>query len=108
VHMLTLRRESLDCCPVTAFEYRHATWGEVCELGPQGWRLVAIPPIVEMRQTALGQVQGGEPQYVMEREAPAVVTAQAAVTGGAFDTALTRSVQRQGRHHLFPQKEDGP
>lgn len=52
---------------MTAFEYRRATWEEVCALGPQGWRLVAVPPIVEMRQT-LGQMQAGEPLYVVERE----------------------------------------
>jgi hypothetical protein len=53
---------------VSAFEYRRATWAEVCELGPQGWRLVAIPPIAEMKNV-LGQPQMGEPMYAMEREA---------------------------------------
>ncbi len=50
-----------------AYEYRHATWEEVCQLGPQGWRLVAVPPIAEMRNV-LGQPQVGEPLYAMERE----------------------------------------
>ena len=53
------------------FEYRRATWPEVCELGPQGWRLVPVPPIVEMRQV-LGQMQAGEPLYVVERQVAAV------------------------------------
>jgi len=52
---------------VPGFEYRRATWDEVCELGPQGWRLVAVPPIAEMRNI-LGQPQMGEPLYAMERE----------------------------------------
>jgi hypothetical protein len=52
---------------VPGFEYRRATWPEVCDLGPQGWRLVAVPPIAEMRNV-LGQPQIGEPLYVMERE----------------------------------------
>ena len=51
-----------------AYEYRHATWEEVCQLGPQGWRLVAVPPVVEVKQV-LGQMQPGEPLYAMEREA---------------------------------------
>ena len=50
-----------------SFEYRHATWAEVCDLGPQGWRLVPVPPIQEVRQV-LGQQQVTEPLYVMERE----------------------------------------
>jgi hypothetical protein len=53
-----------------AWEYRRATWDEVCELGPAGWRLVPVPPIVEMKQV-FGQVQAGEPMYAMEREAMA-------------------------------------
>lgn len=52
-----------------AFEYRRATWAEVCDLGPQGWRLVAVPPVAEMRNV-LGQPQMGEPLFAMEREAP--------------------------------------
>jgi hypothetical protein len=59
---------------MSGFEYRRATWSEVCELGPQGWRLVPVPPIMEMRQV-LGQMQPGEPLYVVEREAPMVLRA---------------------------------
>lgn len=54
-----------------AYEYRRATWDEVCDLGPLGWRLVPVPPIVEMRQV-LGQAQMGEPLYTVERETTAV------------------------------------
>ena len=75
-----------------AFEYKHATWAEVCELGPQGWRLVAVPPIVEMKQV-LGQPQMGEPLYVLEREAS--VRVQATVTGSL------------GPKIWLPQGEDG-
>lgn len=52
---------------MTAFEYRRATWEEVCALGPQGWRLVAVPPIAEVKNV-LGQQQMGEPLYAMERK----------------------------------------
>ncbi|HTJ68214.1 MAG TPA: hypothetical protein VL551_11845 [Actinospica sp.] len=62
------------------FEYRRATWDEVCELGPQGWRLVAVPPIAEMRNV-LGQPQMGEPLYAMERE---IVLAAGSGGGGGF------------------------
>jgi hypothetical protein len=51
------------------WEYRRVTWDEVCELGPQGWRLVAVPPMPEMK-AMLGQVQmTGVVLYHMEREA---------------------------------------
>ena len=53
---------------VPGFEYHRATWDEVCALGPQGWRLVAVPPIAEMRNV-LGQPQMGEPLYALERQA---------------------------------------
>lgn len=36
-------------------------------MAAQGWRLVAIPPIAEMKNV-LGQMQMGEPLYAMERE----------------------------------------
>lgn len=52
---------------MTAYEYRRATWEEVCALGPQGWRLVAVPPIAEVKNV-LGQQQMGEPLYAVERE----------------------------------------
>lgn len=57
-----------------SFEYRRATWDEVQSLGPQGWRLVPVPPIVEMRNV-LGAMQPGEPLYAMERGTSAQVTA---------------------------------
>ena len=74
--------------PVTApaYEYRRATWAEVCDLGPKGWRMVAVPPIVEMK-AVLGQMQAGEPLYAMEREC---ATAQ---TPGIYDHALARAGQ---------------
>lgn len=54
---------------VSGFEYRRATWDEVVQLGAQGWRMVPIPPIVEMRPGALlNQMQQSEPLYTMERE----------------------------------------
>jgi hypothetical protein len=51
------------------WEYRRATWDEVCELGPQGWRLVCVPPVQEVKNV-LGQMQAGEPLFTMEREVP--------------------------------------
>lgn len=60
-------------------------------------------------RNVLGQPQMGEPLYVLEREAAAVVTtAQPAVTVSAFDAALTRTVQRQRLKHWVPQDADGP
>jgi hypothetical protein len=58
---------------VTAYEYRRATWAEVCELGPLGWRLLSVPPVQEVKNV-LGQMQAGEPLYAIEREAPHRVT----------------------------------
>lgn len=55
---------------VPGFEYRRATWDEVQALGPQGWRLVAIPPIQEVRNV-LGAAQASEPMFTMERDASA-------------------------------------
>lgn len=52
---------------VPVWEYTRATWDEVIKLGPQGWRLIAVPPVQEVRQV-LGQPQVGEPLYTMERE----------------------------------------
>ena len=78
------------------FEYRRATWPEVCELGPQGWRLVAVPPIAEMRNV-LGQPQMGEPMYAMERESGAQAAEQHPVpVTSALDAALVRA-SRRGR-----------
>lgn len=72
---------------VTPYEYRRATWAEVCDLGPKGWRMVAVPPIIEMKQV-LGQMQAGEPLYAMERETPAMM-----LTGERYDSALARAGQ---------------
>ena len=69
-----------------AYEYRRATWPEVCDLGPQGWRLVAVPPIMEMKQV-LGQMQAGEPLYAMEREVAPGGPA-AGLASGVITTAL--------------------
>lgn len=54
---------------MTSWEYRRATWDEVCKLGQQGWRLVPVPPFAEMKQV-LGQPQMGELTYTVERENP--------------------------------------
>jgi hypothetical protein len=78
--------------PPSAFEYRRATWTEVCDLGPKGWRLVPVPPVQEMKQL-LNQVQPGELLYTMEREAVHRMTAQGQVL--------------QGRKVWLPQEEDG-
>ena len=50
------------------WEYRRVTWDEVCELGPQGWRLVAVPPFAEVRQGLAGPQMMGELLYTVERE----------------------------------------
>lgn len=86
---------------MTAFEYRRATWEEVCALGPQGWRLVAVPPIVEMRQT-LGQMQAGEPLYVVEREGKPKY-------GAALEPGPVAKMFMPGppRRTWPPQEEDG-
>lgn len=76
---LGLRTATAKLIAVPAFEYRRATWDEVCQLGPQGWRIVPVPPIVEMRQV-LGQMQAGEPLYVIERETSRHDGAVAAIT----------------------------
>jgi hypothetical protein len=66
----------------------------VCELGPQGWRLVAVPPIVEMKQT-LGQMQAGEPLYAMELETGAQAAGQPPVpVTRTLDPALVRASRR--------------
>ena len=51
-----------------AYEYRRVTWDEVRELGPQGWRLVPVPPFAEVRQGLAGPQMMGELMYTMERE----------------------------------------
>lgn len=74
---------------VTAYEYRRATWDEVVTLGPQGWRLVPLPPVQEVKNV-LGQPQMGEPLYAMEREADEPQPG-AAAPASAFDAALVRA-----------------
>ena len=56
--------------PVT-LEYERVPWARVNDMAAQGWMLVAIPPIAEMKNV-LGQMQMGEPLYAMEREVAAV------------------------------------
>ena len=71
-----------------AYEYRRATWLEVCRLGPRGWRLVPVPPLVEMKQV-LGQMQAGEPLYVMERETTGVITGSVTAAPGQLAREVT-------------------
>lgn len=54
---------------MTSWEYRKAVFGELAALGAAGWRVVPVPPLVTMTQTALGGIQAGDPVYLMEREA---------------------------------------
>lgn len=63
------------------------------KLGPQGWRLVPVPPVQEVRQV-LGQPQLGEPLYAMERETPA--------PAGRYDAALAHAgaFRMAGMSHL--------
>jgi hypothetical protein len=107
VHVLTAGRESLNCCPVPGYEYRHATWPEVCELGPQGWRLVPVPPIAEMRNV-LGQPQVGEPLYAMERETSPEYGAGLEPGPVARMFMPARGYPVEGRKHWVPQDADGP
>lgn len=82
---------------MAAYEYRRVTWDEVVALGPQGWRLVPVPPIVEVKSelNLLGQPQLGEPLYVVERETPVRMTAaDMPVTAGQ----LKQAVQAAARH----------
>ena len=84
---------------MSAWEYAHATWDEVCQLGPQGWRLIAVPPVQEVRQV-LGQPRVGEPLYVMEREISA--DRRTGMTAGPLDAAMARAaaLQMAGMSHL--------
>jgi hypothetical protein len=51
-----------------AFEYARIPWDEVAGHAAQGWRLMAIPPLPEMK-AMLGQVQmTGVVLYHLERE----------------------------------------
>jgi hypothetical protein len=50
-------------------EYTRVPWDRVNEMAAEGWRLVLIPPVPEMK-AVLGQLQMGELLFAMEREAP--------------------------------------
>jgi hypothetical protein len=59
---------------VTAFEYARVPWDEVAGHAAQGWRLMPIPPMPEMK-VVLGSMQmTGVILYHLERELPAGVT----------------------------------
>jgi len=53
-----------------AFEYARVPWDEVAGHAAQGWRLMPIPPMPEMKASAvLGQMQmTGVILYHLERE----------------------------------------
>lgn len=54
--------------PMPAYEYARVPWEQVDGLAAQGWRLMAIPPVPEMK-AVLGQVQmTGVILYHLERE----------------------------------------
>ena len=54
---------------VPAYEYIRVTWEQVAEHAADGWRLMPIPPMPEMK-AVLGQVQmTGVVLYHLEREA---------------------------------------
>lgn len=51
-----------------AYEYARVPWEQVADLAAQGWRLMQIPPVPEMK-AMLGQVQmTGVVLYHLERE----------------------------------------
>jgi hypothetical protein len=49
-------------------EYTRVPWDRVNDMAAEGWRLVLIPPVPEMK-AVLGQLQMGELLFAMEREA---------------------------------------
>jgi hypothetical protein len=55
---------------VMATEYTRVPWDRVNDMAAEGWRLVLIPPVPEMK-AVLGQLQMGELLFAMEREAQA-------------------------------------
>jgi hypothetical protein len=83
---------------VQKWEYMRATWDEVREFGPKGWRLIAVPPVQEVRQV-LGQPQVGEPLYAMEREVGA--DRRTGMPADPLDAALARAAtfQMAGMSH---------
>lgn len=54
--------------PHMVYEYQRVPWERVSEMAGQGWRLVPIPPVGEIKNV-LGQMTMGEPLFAMEREA---------------------------------------
>ena len=57
------------------FEYQRVPWEQVESLAAQGWRLMQIPPMPEMKNLGLGQVQmTGQVLFFMERDSHQVVT----------------------------------
>lgn len=54
--------------PGMTYEYARVPWEQVADLAAQGWRLMQIPPMPEMK-AVLGQVQmTGVVLFFMERE----------------------------------------
>ena len=52
------------------YEYRRVPWEQVDGLAAEGWRLMQIPPMPEMKNLGLGQVQmTGQVLFFLEREA---------------------------------------
>lgn len=57
-----------------AYEYCRIPWEQVESLAAQGWRLMQIPPMPEMKNLGLGQVQmTGQVLFFMERDSHQVV-----------------------------------
>ena len=50
------------------YEYCRVPWDQISDRAAQGWRIVPMPPVAEMKNV-LGQMQMGEPLYAMERAA---------------------------------------
>ena len=63
------------------FEYQRVPWDEVAEHAAQGWRLIPIPPMPEMRAGLGGVQMTGVILYHLERESRQQVTGH--VTGPA-------------------------
>jgi hypothetical protein len=57
------------------WEYARIPWEQVSDLAAQGWRLMQIPPMPEMKNLGLGQVQmTGVVLFFMERPAVREIT----------------------------------
>lgn len=64
-----------------AYEYARVPWEQVESLAAQGWRLMQIPPVPEMK-AMLGQVQmTGVVLYHLERELAAGTAGNGAEVG---------------------------